>query len=369
VRRAAALALVACALGPAAASADADPGLAFDLDGRQVLIAADQLATAPVSGPTTYVVDGVPQTLTGTTVRDAITLTGASPDAIDAVTASAGVALLQLTRPDVAAVPARFPEGPPLVWVDGDGRTTLLRPATATGQSAQVIRSDPGQPLEVSIAGAQPLEVAIIASVGHAKVGERVPLMARSGSDDATYAWDFGDGTVGDGSDVRHAFTAPGRYRVTVTVSDGAGGGGTSQPFVVIVEDEAAQTEPKAKPEKRQPATAATAAAAPVTPAPAPAAAPPAVAPAAAAATPKRAAQAKPKQQPRPKAETPDPDAISGTLLADVSSPQSIAVQQAVVAAAPTDGGSGFHVPAIVWIGLGAIAAVSLGAAAERRRR
>ncbi len=38
-----------------------------------------------------------------------------------------------------------------------------------------------------------------------------------------TYAWDFGDGTTGTGSRVRHAFAKTGVYRVKLTVDDGTG--------------------------------------------------------------------------------------------------------------------------------------------------
>ncbi len=41
--------------------------------------------------------------------------------------------------------------------------------------------------------------------------------------DPLTYHWDFGDGTRGRGPRVMHAFSEPGRYRVTLEVRDGSG--------------------------------------------------------------------------------------------------------------------------------------------------
>jgi large repetitive protein len=47
-----------------------------------------------------------------------------------------------------------------------------------------------------------------------------------TGSSDAdndalTYAWDFGDGTTAQGSQVRHSFEKPGKYRVVLSIDDG----------------------------------------------------------------------------------------------------------------------------------------------------
>ena len=39
----------------------------------------------------------------------------------------------------------------------------------------------------------------------------------------ATYAWDFGDGTMGNGVSVSHAYPTPGAYTATLTVTDRSG--------------------------------------------------------------------------------------------------------------------------------------------------
>ena len=53
----------------------------------------------------------------------------------------------------------------------------------------------------------------------------------------AAYAWDFGDGEVGEGAQVGHAWAEVGRYTVTLTVTDDDGATGTDTLAVVVTED------------------------------------------------------------------------------------------------------------------------------------
>jgi len=48
------------------------------------------------------------------------------------------------------------------------------------------------------------------------------------GSGEVVYAWDFGDGLVGSGAEVTHAYGDNGFYTVTLTVSDDVGSGDDS---------------------------------------------------------------------------------------------------------------------------------------------
>ena len=52
--------------------------------------------------------------------------------------------------------------------------------------------------------------------------------------DALTYAWDFGDGTVGSGATVSHAFADNGNYEVTLTVRDRAGAENTLAHSMVV---------------------------------------------------------------------------------------------------------------------------------------
>lgn len=60
-----------------------------------------------------------------------------------------------------------------------------------------------------------------------------------------SYAWDFGDGTQGDGMQVEHTYAEPGNYQVTIVVTDENGQTGTSALPILIGQPDATQpTEP-----------------------------------------------------------------------------------------------------------------------------
>jgi len=360
VRRAVVLALVGLAVG-GAGPARADPGLAFDVDGRTVVVTAEQLAATADVPETTYVVDGVAQPLRGTSVRAALALAGVDPDAISAVTASAGLALLQLTGPDVAAVPP-FAEGPALVWVDAEGRTALLRPASASGRAAQVIRSAPNAPLSATVEGATAAEVAIITNVERAEVGERVALMAQSSAEDASYTWDFGDGTTARGEHVEHRFRRPGRYRVTVT----AAGAGASRPVVIIVDEPQRRTVLRSRQAGANDGSADGPVATPGSPdqsGTAPVATPKAKP---ASQRRRRAKAGADRAEARPPAR--DPNAVAGTVLADAAAAPAPAASRSRPATRAASAADGFTVPPVVLVAAGAVALGGAGAWWQRRR-
>jgi len=75
-----------------------------------------------------------------------------------------------------------------------------------------------------------------------AMVGEEVTFTAEAsdpGNDTLQYAWDFGDGTMGEGKTVSHVYKEAGEYTVTLTVADDDGGEAETS-FKVVVEETAA---------------------------------------------------------------------------------------------------------------------------------
>ena len=58
----------------------------------------------------------------------------------------------------------------------------------------------------------------------------------------ATHAWDFGDGTTGNGASVSHTYAGPGTYNVTLSVTDNRGGPATVTSGVTITDQYAADT-------------------------------------------------------------------------------------------------------------------------------
>ena len=64
------------------------------------------------------------------------------------------------------------------------------------------------------------------AAPGVAGIGQTVAFSVAAVDEDGdpiTYTWDFGDGSVGSGADVTHAYAAAGSFTATVTVADDAG--------------------------------------------------------------------------------------------------------------------------------------------------
>ncbi len=86
----------------------------------------------------------------------------------------------------------------------------------------------PEQPEEI------PAPEAVLGVEGVVRVGDPVPLDA-TGSVGAAFAWDFGDGSTGEGSAVEHVYSDAGRVTVRLVVTSADGRSDTASAPVVVV--------------------------------------------------------------------------------------------------------------------------------------
>lgn len=122
-------------------------------------------------------------------------------------------------------------------WTFGDGATgtgRVMRHAyvePGTYEVALTVRDDSGAPLNVHRDTAMVrVNQAPIADAGPdlvAAPGQSLTFDGRGSLDPDgvidIYAWRFGDGSDGQGAQIRHSFDAPGHYRVELTVRDDSG--------------------------------------------------------------------------------------------------------------------------------------------------
>jgi heat shock protein HslJ len=98
---------------------------------------------------------------------------------------------------------------------------------------------DTGTPVEPAPTRQSP--VAVIDVPTEASVGDEIEFDG-SGSQPGSspivrYEWDFGDGTIGKGAVVAHAYYVPGKYRVTLTVTGEDGLSNTSKTVKITIKE------------------------------------------------------------------------------------------------------------------------------------
>lgn len=50
----------------------------------------------------------------------------------------------------------------------------------------------------------------------------------------ASYLWDFGDRQLGEGRQIKHQYTTPGTYKITLSASDGTGAASQTEAAIVV---------------------------------------------------------------------------------------------------------------------------------------
>jgi len=135
-------------------------------------------------------------------------------------------------------------------WDFGDGGTaTGATPAytypAAGNFEVRLIVNDSQADSEPSVTSATittpPMNIAPTADPGGPYSGEPGVAVAFDGSmssdpngDPMTFAWDFGDGSMGDGVAPSHVFSADGSFVITLTVTDNQGAGSTATTTATI---------------------------------------------------------------------------------------------------------------------------------------
>jgi len=110
----------------------------------------------------------------------------------------------------------------------GRGEKPTPTPAAPIATATTVPTPEPGQP-----------PLAVISAPNSVVVGQEFKLDASQSVGDSTvveYIWDFGDGTGGKGSSVKHTYVREGDYVVTLTVTDKNGLSGNSSMTITAAE-------------------------------------------------------------------------------------------------------------------------------------
>ena len=142
---------------------------------------------------------------------------------------------------DVSGV--SFPEGPAVFWTDGLGASNnFFRPMRDPDDLSDrnVVDEVRDEPVITVVVHQGPLiDVTASADRTHVDVGSPVTFRAvvTGGETGESFdlTWDLGDGRVGSGSRVRHAYTRAGTFRPVVTALGSFGSGGSSGRALRIV--------------------------------------------------------------------------------------------------------------------------------------
>ena len=222
----------------------ADPGASVHVNGRLAFIPLSQIRQEADVPETAYTLRSAGSTQTndhaGLSLRKLLVLAGANPDTVGFVSVKRPDGTTAFLQGRDLAEPSPFPEGPALVWVDGE-TSRFFRPVRNESDvnAADNIGTEPGQPLIVEVHGGPLLSVTATATPTDTTAGATVAFSAHATgeaqSSPLRYTWTFDDGTHGHGASVSHAYKLSGGYNAFVTVRGADDSGGASPTIHVVV--------------------------------------------------------------------------------------------------------------------------------------
>jgi hypothetical protein len=214
------LAALLCAAGAVGA-----PAVEVTVGGRATTLTADRIAAeADVAGDNWGGPGGGVPGGDALSLRKVVELAGGDPALVRA---------LVLTGTDGRAVeldggaleePPPFGTGPaipPLFWADDEGVHFARSAADGTLEDRIDVVGDAR--LTLAVDGGATVAVTATADRRSARARQPVRFVAEApdAGEGASFRWQFGDGSTGEGREVRHRFEKTGSYDVTVTVTDG----------------------------------------------------------------------------------------------------------------------------------------------------
>lgn len=247
VRRRAAALICACLLaaGFATAAVDAatgagDSAIVVHTKDGDVSISASELENAYDIIDKTYTVrasDGTEDRLqfSGASIRRVLGLAGIDPGSVRFLeTPRSNGTRATLSGDDLGPNPP-FPEGPPLVFIDGTA-VRYLRPVRSVTDSnaADNLATQTGAPLEITTRTGNILGVRIRANgTTNGKLNFEATASGALPGESVDFSWDFGDGATGTGAAAAHRFTTKGTYRVAARAEGDQDSAGSSNILTI----------------------------------------------------------------------------------------------------------------------------------------
>jgi hypothetical protein len=166
----------------------------------------------------------------GASIRRVLDLAGVDPGSVKFLqTPRSDGTEATLSGDDLGPNPP-FPDGPPLIFVDGDS-VRYLRPVRNARDSnaSDNLATQSGAPLEISTRTGNILDVHITADgAGAGKLAFEATASGGLPGESIDFTWDFGDGTTGAGATITHQYASKGTYRIVARAEGDQDSAGSS---------------------------------------------------------------------------------------------------------------------------------------------